>query len=400
MGLSGKTTVAAALLATTAVLAPAAVVVPAEAATPSASAGLDGSGGHAAVQRALDAAVAAGVPGATVEVREGRNVWRGTSGVADLGSGRQVKAGDRFRAGSVTKSFVATVVLQLVAEGKAGLDDPIERHLPGLIPAGKHGERVTVRQLLHHTSGLPDYLTEVLIKEDRDALRTLRTARYTPRELVAKAVDKAVKTGWNFDPDEPGKWGYSNTNYVVLGLLVERLTGHDLGGEITRRIIRPLHLKDTSFPTSPQLPGAHMNGYEWLDGPTAAPTDLTEYSPAAIWATGTLISTTHDLNTFYRGLADGKLLPPQMLREMRTMRAMDGDRPGRSYGLGLESNANYCPQQEPVWGHSGSVAGYNTYSFMTADGRRQVTLALNRNLTKSTEADTATRGIVSAALCG
>ncbi|GAA2707825.1 MULTISPECIES: serine hydrolase domain-containing protein [Streptomyces] len=383
---SGKTAVVAALLA--GAVLPQVAAAPADAATPRTT----------ALQQALDSTVAAGVPGAVIEVREGRKVWRGTSGVAELGSGRSVKveAGDRFRAGSVTKSFVATVVLQLVEEGKVRLDDPVERHLPGLVPPGAHGERVTVRQLLNHTSGLPDFLTDVLLQKP-DAIRTLRTADYTPRELVALAVEK----GWKFDPGAKGAWAYSNTNYVVLGLLVERLTGHSLGQELNRRIIHPLHLSGTSFPTTPQLPpGPHLNGYEWLDGPTATPTDLTEFSPAAIWSAGTLISTTHDLNTFFRALADGKLLPPRLMREMHTMQPMGPDRAGRSYGLGLEGTINYCGKDAPVWGHSGSVAGYNTFSFTTADGKRQVTLALNRNFTKTPEADAATQHVLSTALCG
>ncbi|MEV4744234.1 serine hydrolase domain-containing protein [Streptomyces sp. NPDC049555] len=390
---SGKTAVVAALLA--GAVLPQAVAAPAHAAPAHAAPAHAATPRTTALQQALDATVAAGVPGAVVEVREGRKVWSGTSGVAQLGSGRQVKAGDRFRAGSVTKSFVATVVLQLVAEGKLRLDDPVERHLPGLVPAGTHGERVTVRQLLNHTSGLPDFLTDVLLQKP-DAIRTLKTADYTPRELVALAVEK----GWKFDPGAQGAWGYSNTNYVVLGLMVERLTGHSLGQELNRRIIQPLHLTGTSFPTTPQLPGPHLNGYEWLDGATATPTDLTEFSPATIWSAGTLISTTHDLNSFYRALADGKLLPPHLLREMHTMQSMGPDRAGRSYGLGLEGTINYCGKEAPVWGHSGSVAGYNTFSFTTADGKRQVTLALNRNFTKSKEADAAAVRVLSTALCG
>lgn len=397
MLVSSQTVVVAALL-TSSVLAPAAAPIEAAAFHAngiSGSATPDRTGQRVALQRALDSVVGAGVPGAIIEVRDGRAEWRATSGVARLSDGRRVRAGDRFRAGSVTKSFVATVVLQLVAERRIGLDDPIEQHLPGLVPPGRHGEHVTVRQLLNHTSGLPDYLADVLLQRP-DAIRALRSARYTPRELVAMAVAK----GWKFDPGTQGAWAYSNTNYVVLGLLVERVAGHSLGQEIARRIIRPLHLTDTSFPSSAQLPGPHMDGYEWLDGPAADPADLTEYSPAILWSAGTLISTVHDLNSFFRELAEGKLLPAHLLREMRTMRAMGSDRPGRSYGLGLEGNVNYCHWQGPVWGHSGSVAGYNTFSFTTADGRRQVTLALSRDFTKTPEADAAARRILTTTLCG
>ncbi|MFF4404747.1 serine hydrolase domain-containing protein [Streptomyces sp. NPDC001262] len=367
----------------------AAAVVPA--AAPAAAATPDRAGGRTALQQSLDAVVAAGVPGAMAEVRDEHGTWRGSSGIADIGSGRHAQAGDKFRAGSVTKSFVATVVLQLVAEHKLGLDDAIEQHLPGLVPNGEH---ITVRQLLAHTSGLADYLTDVLMKRE-NAVRDLQTATYTPRDLVAIAAEPGPK----FAPGT--SWSYSNTNYVVLGLLIEKTTGHSLGQEIGRRIVRPLHLTGTSFPTTPMMPGAHLNGYEWFNGPSAAPTDTTEFSLSVYWGAGTLISTTHDLNTFYRALGKGKLLPPALQHEMYTMRPDGADRPGRSYGLGLEGSVNYCAGsgQAPVWGHTGSVAGYNTFSFTTADGKRQVTLSLNQNISKTEKQDEAAIKVLSTALC-
>ncbi|MFD5934307.1 serine hydrolase domain-containing protein [Streptomyces sp. NPDC060333] len=345
----------------------------------------------AALHRALDAVIAQGVPGAVAEVREDGRVWRGASGVADL-SGRPARADDRFRAGSVTKTFVATVVLQLVAEGRIALDDPIGRHLPGLIPAGADGAEVTVRQLLGHTSGIPNY-TDVLRRQP-DPIRTLQHSAYTPRELVAMALREPRA----FDPGAPGHWQYSNTNYVVLGLLIERAGGHSLGREIERRVIHPLRLTDTLVPAGPNLPGRHLNGYEWLDGPGATPTDLTEFSAGAFWGPGNMISTTADLNRFQQALSDGRLLPPRLLGEMREMR--DTDRAGRSYGLGVEANTTVCGTgQGPVLGHSGSVPGYNTYSFASADGRRRITLAVNVDLTKTKGADEAIGRVLATALC-
>ncbi|MFJ9076184.1 serine hydrolase domain-containing protein [Streptomyces sp. NPDC102278] len=345
----------------------------------------------AALRSALDAVIAQGVPGAVAEVREDGRVWRGASGVADL-SGRPARAGDRFRAGSVTKTFVATVVLQLVAEGRIALDDPIGRHLPGLVPAGANGAEVTVRQLLGHTSGIPNY-TDVL-RRLPDPIRTLQHSAYTPHELVAMAL----REPWAFNPGDQGHWQYSNTNYVVLGLLVERVGGHPLGREIERRIVRPLRLTDTLVPATPDLPGRHLNGYEWLDGPGASPTDLTAFSAGAFWGPGNMISTTADLNRFQRALAEGRLLPPWLLSEMRDTK--DTDRPGRSYGLGMEANTTVCgPDQGPVRGHSGSVPGYNTFSFTSADGRRQITLAVNVDLTKTKGADEAIGRVLATALC-
>ncbi|MBO1419414.1 serine hydrolase [Streptomyces sp. FH025] len=339
---------------------------------------------RAALQRALDEAVAEGVPGAVVELRDGRGTWRSAAGTADLVDGRPAGARDRFRIGSVTKTFVATVVLQLVAEGRTGLDDPIERHLPGLVP---NGSAITVRQLLSHTSGLADFNAELLAKPD--PLRTARTATYTPRDLIAISTE----LGPRFAPGT--SWAYSNTNYVVLGLLVEHLMGHRLDQEIDRRIVRPLHLDDTSFPTTADLPGPHLHGYEWADGPTAPPVDFTTFNPNAIWASGTMISTAGDLDRFYRALFAGRLLPANLLDQMRTPHPFDT---GRAYGLGLESRT-YCADGTPAWGHSGSVAGYETFSFTTADGTRQLTLSLNRNLTAAPQVNDTIGRILTLGLC-
>ncbi|WP_051966198.1 serine hydrolase domain-containing protein [Kitasatospora mediocidica] len=337
-----------------------------------------------ALQQALDQLVADGVPGVVAEVRDGAGTWHGTSGVADLADGQRATAEDRFRIGSVTKSFVATVVLQLVAEHRIVLDDPIERDLPGVVA---NGQNITVRELLNHTSGLADYLATVMSKPD--PIRTAQTAAYTPQDLIAMSAAQ----GPAFAPGT--SWAYSNTNYVVLGLLVEHLTGRPLNQEITRRIIHPLHLRDTSFPTTAQLPGPHLDGYEWLDGPTAAPTDLTTFSPSAIWGAGTMISTTADLGRFYRALFGGALLPQDLLAQMRTPHPIDDT--GRAYGLGLESRT-YCPAT-PAWGHSGSVAGYETFSFTTADGTRQITLSLNRNLTTTPQTDAEINHVLTLGLC-
>ncbi|MFG2769587.1 serine hydrolase [Streptomyces sp. NPDC048350] len=179
--------------------------------------------------------------------------------------------------------------------------------------------------------------------------------------------------------------------------------GHPEGGARDRPPdpAAPAAQGHTSFPTTARLTGARLHGYEWLEGrgPGAVPTDLTEFSPAAYWATGTLVSTTHDLNTFYEALLDGRLLPPRLPAEMRAMSPMNPGRPGRSYGLGLESNGNTCPSDGPVVGHTGEVVGYQTFSFTSADGRRQITLSVNTGLTMTGEAATAAMKVLSTALC-
>ncbi|MCQ8771973.1 serine hydrolase domain-containing protein [Streptomyces telluris] len=393
------TAAVSALLAATALVSAA---VPAAAAAPAGERGTDREtargvaaraveGKGAALQRALDGIVAEGVPGAIAEVRAGDRVWKAGSGTADLRDGRRAKPGDRFRAGSVTKSFVATVVLQLADEGRLGLDDPIGRHLPGLVPDGDDGAPVTVRQLLGHTSGIPNH-TDVLRRGD-DPVRKVQNSRHTPRELV----ELALKEPRPFNPGEPGKWAYSNTNYVLLAMLIERATGRTLDREIDRRIVHPLHLTDTTVPASSRLPGRHLNGYERLPGETE-PADFTDFSPTAFWGPGNIVSTTADLNRFYRALAGGKLLPSHLWQEMWTFRETDRG-PERTYGLGLESRAAYCPGEKPVWGHTGSVPGYSTFSFTSADGKRQITLAVNTSLTMPEKAGTAALKAFTTALC-
>ncbi|MFB7613424.1 serine hydrolase domain-containing protein [Kitasatospora sp. NPDC056181] len=378
-----------------AALIAAAVLVPA--AAPAVAAPLGGSAvaqgrpadraaDRAALQQALDAAVAGGAPGAIAEIRDERGTWQGVSGYADLAGRQRPQASDRFRAGSVTKSFTSTVVLQLVAEGRIGLDDPIERHLPGLLPNGDH---ITVRRLLNHTAGLTDFIE--LLLADPGAVQAAQHTTYTPEQLIGLAVQHGPK----FAPGT--SWGYSNTNYFVLGLLVEHTTGRSLSQEITRRILHPLHLRNTSLPGSDRLPGPQLHGYEWLAGPGAAPVDLTAFNPSVYWAAGGIVSTTSDLNRFYRALFGGELLPPEQLRAMQEMQQTDRD-DHRTYGLGLEARPA-CADGSRVVGHTGSVAGYTTFSFTSKDGRRQLTLAVNASVTLPAAAGDAMTRLVTTALC-
>jgi D-alanyl-D-alanine carboxypeptidase len=185
--------------------------------------------------------VAAGAPGAAARVRDEQGVTQAASGVADLRSGRRMQPGLNYRVGSVTKPFVTTVVLQLVAEGRLSLQDTVERWLPGILP---YGEQVTVRQLLNHTGGVPDY--EALVLPQLYESKRGRFRSWTPQELVALVADQP--------PDFPPgtAWRYSNTGYVLAGLVVEAATGRKLGKKLARRIFRPLGLRDTFFQSTPQ----------------------------------------------------------------------------------------------------------------------------------------------------
>jgi D-alanyl-D-alanine carboxypeptidase len=297
---------------------------------------------------------------AIAEFRDGRTVWRGSSGVAQLGRSRPAPVDGRFRIGSVTKTFVATVVLQLVAEGKAGLDDTLDQRLPGLVP---RSDRITVRHLLQHTSGIEDY-PQFLYSSLEDFLaKRLRT--YQPRELVAIGAARPPLF-------EPGtSWSYSNTNYVLLGLLIERITGKRFETVVSQRVLQPLGLRDTIAPgTGPFIRGPHAHGYLPVENNgVIEPFDVTVLNPSAPWTAGGMISTTADLNRFYGALLGGRLLPAAQLREMTTNLAV------AQYGLGIFRTDLPCGIT--LWGHNGGIQGYATMAFTTADARSQLTISVN-----------------------
>ncbi|MEV0146585.1 MULTISPECIES: serine hydrolase domain-containing protein [unclassified Nonomuraea] len=315
------------------------------------------AGGHGVdVRSDLEKIVAGGgATAALARVSDGGRTWSGAVGVRDIEREGPPSPNGYFRIGSVTKTFVATVVLQLVDEGEIQLDDPIDRYLPGLVPGG---EQITVRRLLNHTSHLYDYMSEPGYSTNRwrgDA----RFRSYQPRELLKVAFAKKL-------PDD-GKWHYSNTNYVVLGLLVEKLTGHPYGTEVTRRILRPLGLRHTVVPGDRAgLPSPHAKGYE----PLPDLVDATRMNPSLDWAAGEMISTAADLERFMSALLDGKLISRTSLQAMRTTVETGV---GFGYGLGLQAYRLPCGT---VWGHSGELIGYLTFVFRTDSGK-SMTLSIN-----------------------
>ncbi|GAA1277402.1 serine hydrolase domain-containing protein [Saccharothrix xinjiangensis] len=259
-----------------------------------------------------------------------------------------------FRIGSVTKTFVATVVLQLVDEGRVGLDDPISRYVDGV----PKGDEITVRQVLNHSSGLYDYAHGEGWSTNR--WRGVERFRpYSPRRLLAEAFRHPS----NFDPGT--SWRYSNTNYVVAGALVERVTGRPYGVEVADRIITPLGLRHTSVPGHrPGLPRPHARGYAEVDGRLV---DATLMNPSLDWAAGEMISTAGDLTRFLDALLGGDLISQPALAEMRTTEATGSI---FAYGLGLQRYDLPCGTS--VWGHGGELIGYLTYAVRADDGRRAV----------------------------
>ena len=317
------------------------------------------------VQQQLDRLVSqTGFPGAIATVHDADGRTRTyTAGTGDLRTGAPVPRDSRVRIASNTKMFTATVVLQLVAEGKVRLGAPVERYLPRVVRGhGNDGRRITVRNLLQQTSGLPDY--DSIVTNDGGDLRSTAHTYVEPRDLV----DAALGVRRHFRPGT--RWEYSNTNYVLLGLLAQRVTGRPIGEEITRRVIEPLGLRDTYWPRPGEqgIRGSHPHGYLG-DGPGGAWKDITRLDPSLGWAAGQLVSTPRDLGRFMQALLDGRLLPAAQLAEMRrTVKAPDFEPdPGWRYGLGLARHRLSCG---PVaWGHGGDIQGFETRNLVTDDGQ-------------------------------
>jgi D-alanyl-D-alanine carboxypeptidase len=336
------------------------------------------------LQRSLDGIVAATAVGALAEVRDEHGLWRSTSGVAELGTTRAVPVDGRFRAGSVTKTFVATVVLQLVGEGRLRLDDSVEAWLPGVVP---DGDRITVRELLNHTSGVYDYLRTLQLPPAPGFLDN-RWRTWTTTELVRRAIANPPTS------ETPGSaYAYSNTNYLLLGRIIAKVTGRPYGEEIERRVIRPLRLRGTSVPvTSPWIRGPHPHGYVLIgeDGETHL-VDYTEMNPSVMGASGEMISTTADLNRFFAALLGGRLLPGHLLAEMMTPGVEGG-----TYGLGLAWRDTSCGVR--VYGNDGDALAYQAWSYSTRDGHHQATVALTPDF--HGDADDAVGAFLSKAICG
>ncbi|MEV0151063.1 MULTISPECIES: serine hydrolase domain-containing protein [unclassified Nonomuraea] len=352
------------LLATAALTAPA----PASAGTTASPEGLD----RAALRRTLDAVHEAGMYGLYSEAADGGRTWRGASGVADMVTRRPALPGMRHRVGSITKSFTSVAILQQVERGAVELDAPVDRYLPGLVP-GERGTKITVRMLLNHTSHIGDYIVGAfpsLAQGSPASLDDNRFRRFTPQELVGLGL-AARPTG------EPGALpgSYSNTNYVIAGLLLEKVTGVDAERYITRNVIRRAGLRDTSFPATPRLPWPSSKAYESLYGLIDPPRDYSTYDMSWASTAGALVSTMDDLNRFYRALLGGELIGAGALAEMRTTVPVLAGGGRIDYGLGLYALDLPCGR---FWGHDGGVFGMATQSLIREDGARRLSFGVNR----------------------
>ncbi|MDF3554535.1 serine hydrolase domain-containing protein [Bacillus cereus] len=321
------------------------------------------------VKKAMRDTLQLGYPGILAKISKDRKTWSYAAGVADLRTKKPMKADYCFRIGSVTKTFIATVLLQLAGENRLNLDDSIEKWLPGVVQGnGYDGNQITIRQILNHTSGIAEYLKS----KDYDIMDTKKL--YTAEELV--------KMGISLPPDfAPGKgWSYSNTGYVLLGILIEKVTGNSYAEEVENRIIEPLDLSNTFLPgNSSVIPGTkHARGYFQLDGASELK-DVTYINPGS--SDGDMISTADDLNKFFSYLLGGKLLKEQQLKQMLT--TVPTNREGTGYGLGIYETK--LPNGVSVWGHRGVVPGFTTFAGGTLGGKH--TLAVNLNSFKADSPD-------------
>ncbi|CAM5363650.1 Class A beta-lactamase-related serine hydrolase OS=Streptomyces alboniger OX=132473 GN=CP975_15140 PE=4 SV=1 [Streptomyces alboniger] len=359
--------------------APAAPTLPATLAGQAPAPDMDG------VTAALNAALANGAPGAMARFTGPEGVRTRTAGVSDRVSGAAMDTRARFRIGSVSKTFSSVVLLQLVDEGRLELDAPVNRYLPGLLP----DDRITVRHLLTHRSGLADY-TDAMFAKTVPGFEAVRNRVFTYQELVDLSLAEPRTT-------EPGAaYKYSNANFVVVGMLIEKATGTPVAKQYERRIIKPLRLRHTSYVhPETRIEGTHVRGYLHPDEAGAPLVDSTEQTVSWAQSAGAVISDPADLNTFTTALMRGRLLSPRMLDAMTTVTPTDTTQT-RFYGLGLRRYDLSCGTQ--VYGHTGTVQGFYTYAFATRDGKRA--LSAMANTSNRGVVNTALGGTLEAAFCG
>ncbi|MER6300092.1 serine hydrolase domain-containing protein [Kitasatospora sp. NPDC001539] len=328
----------------------------------------------AGVLSALQATMGAGAPGAFAVIRDhgGDERTRSVSvGRADL-DGTPMNSSWRFRVGSNSKMFAAVLVMQLAEEGRIDLDKPLRDYLPaGTLPAGWD---MTGRQVMEHRAGVYDHTNDLLEQPGEETTSAfearIRTKVYNPADLVAMSV----RHGQQYTPGT--RYSYSNTDFVLMGLAVEHLTGRPYPDVLRDRILEPLGLDRTSFVVPDQrIEGRHITGYLTNDDRTKPLLDSTEQTGSWVWSAGAVISSAEDLDRFLTALmagGNGGLVSDASLKQMEAVLPTPTAR--ISYGLGLRRISLSCGD---VYGHGGIVQGYQTQSFTTPDGQRSVVVFAN-----------------------
>ena len=305
----------------------------------------------ATIQELVDA----GYPGAlAVKTDKDGNTVGATAGKGNLATGEAPPLDGEVRIASNTKTFVAVLIMKMVEEGKVKLDEPIETYLPGIVKGqGVDGKKITVRQLLQHTSGLPDF------GDGQLDYFAIRNDYVSPRDVLDGVLSRPAQ----FAPG--AKFQYNNANYIVLGLLAERVAKRPVAEQIETKIVKPLGLKHTYMPAPGEktIRGKHPHGYHTRDGKPGKLEDITEADPSWEWAAGSMISTPSELNKFMQSVFDGSLLSQASISEMK--KSVPAPEMGGEYGLGLIGYKSSCGV---VWGHSGNNPGYYSLSAVRSDG--------------------------------
>jgi D-alanyl-D-alanine carboxypeptidase len=338
-------------------------------------------GADAALDRALKELVAMedGPPGVIAVVQRGKHRKVHTFGVANVRTGRPMRIDDRMRIASVAKAFSGAVALSLVSKGALSLNATIGKLLKDLPePPPAAWADITLRQLLNHTSGLPDILED---KDFVDALGDSLTKAPPPEKLLTYV--------YNNDPPlrfVPGsKYQYSNSDNIAVALMVEAATGTSYEELLRELVYKPLGLKKTSLPRGPNLRKPFIHGYD-NDPSQDPPEDVSELVAAGwSWASGGIVSTPADLNTFIRGYVGGKLFDERtQAKQRRVIEGGSSEPPGpgkNSAGLAIFRYQTRCGT---VWGHTGNTFGYIQFAAASADGRRSVTVSINAQHTPTT----------------
>lgn len=306
------------------------------------------------------------IPGIIVGVIVGdAKPWVTSIGVSDIITKEPINVDDKMRIGSITKTFTNTVLLQLIDEGKVGIDDPLSKYFPDY----PNGDNITIRQLANMTSGLFNYSDDV--EWQNNMLANLNHA-FTPLELIEVSRQHAP----NFPPGE--KFEYSNTNTIILGLIIEKITGNSLQNEIQKRILVPLGMNETYFALDETFPEPHSKGYYWFDTSAVQPADVTNLNPSWAWAAGSMISTMGDLLNYAKPLATGGLVSKKSQEDRLTWGAPAVYPPSGPwkdkeilYGFGI------CSFDGAI-GHNGGIPGYN--SFMAYLPEKDATIIILANI--------------------
>ncbi|MDO9378309.1 MAG: serine hydrolase domain-containing protein [Nocardioidaceae bacterium] len=303
-----------------------------------------------------------GAVGVTAELVTPDGTWRGAAGSNELRPRVRATTDARFRAASVSKMFVTVLALQQVERGRWTLDTTLGQALPGVWP---EQDAVTLRQLLSHTSGLPEYLTPMVATADTTPkFREIISRRRTDRELVDVAKGQPAT--------KRGEFVYANTNFVLVGMMLERATGRSLESLVERRVLGPTRMTRSEWATTPRTTRPRLKEYARLYEKVE---DLSTFHPSMFSGAGALLTTARDLNRFQRALSRGGLVRPSLVRRMRSLTS-DGGALGLEYGLGSYRLPDPCAPGRFVYGHDGGSWSTLTVSYASPRGDRRVTASM------------------------